>query len=1140
MNFVTKVAPFLVQYADIKVIGRLPAARLRPASSKVEAKLHVRIQPRIPWPLWVRVLAALGVLCACSIGRAAMPTQMVFARLGSSEGLSQGGVMAIVQDGQGFMWFGTEDGLDRFDGYELRHFTSKRGDADSLPNNWIAALARDASGRVWIGTDGGGLVWRDDDHARFRPAAGEDGHALLEPEVRIRAMRVDRSGRIWLATRNAGVRMLDVTHRISRQFRRDLTDPGSISDDSVFALAEDASGQIWIGTESGLDRLDPQSGRIEQFGARLRAAGFAKDRPLKVNALYADTRGVLWVATDSGLARFDEPSAGFTLLQHHEGDPGSLPDGRVTALLEDDDQRLWVGTSAGLALLDRRTDQFVVLRHDPTNAASLPDNYIESLYQDRGGQLWIGTKTGGLARWNPRSWSFGHHRFGEEGTDNVTSFAVDRRGTVWIGSFGAGVASIDAQSGTIRRYGRNPASPLALRDDAVMALVSDERNRVWIGTMNAGVERLDPARGEVKHFGHLPNDPASLPAPGVMSLMRDARGRIWVGTYGGGLARIDPDTDRVIRYPHGHEDADGLSADRATALVEDRSGLIWVGTDGGGLAVLDPASGRFAHFLHDARDPLSLSSNTVIALHVDEKGTIWVGTRGGGLDRVVGAPFAKDSLRFANWSESDGLPNNTVYGIESDSAGTLWVSTNRGLAAVRPREHSVRSFRRSHGLQGDEFNFGAHHRAPDGTLYFGGTNGYNAFLPERLQFNDKPPQVVLTDVLKLNTRVTPTPERLQDLGLGFRDTAVTFRFAALDFTGPAENRYAYRLEGFDSDWVSADSGRQASYTNLASGDYVFRVRAANSDGRWSETPLAVRLRVAPPPWATWWARTLYGAALITVACLLWLTHHRRIQREAAYARRLKLEIEARTAELAERNADLEKVNQQLRESSVSDSLTGLGNRRCLHTRMTEVFAARGDQAAGTPPERCVLMVVDLDHLKPINDQYGHEGGDAVLVQVADILRRVFRSADLIVRWGGDEFVVICSHADLATASALAERVRSSVAKQIFRVGDGVAARTSCSIGFAPVPFIPGHPRLLDWEASLSIADSAMYEAKRERNTWVGWGGTDKAAELPSVTAALLANPGALEKDGYVVVRRRPWNPEDTVDQLRAPRSPGAS
>lgn len=1091
------------------------------------------------WATVIIFATASLSMAAATCALAANAPDMVFARLGGEQGLSHGGITAIVQDATGFLWIGTEDGLDRFDGYELRHFIRERGDGGALPDNWIAALARDTSGRLLVGTDGGGLVWRDPASGRFRRPLTGAGRALLNPEVKIRALYVDHSQRLWIATRAAGIWLLDLAQGTSQQFRRNPGDPNSLSDDSTFALAEDVHGRIWVGTAVGLDRLDPQSGRVEQFGTRLRAAAAPKDGIVKVNALHADARGMLWIGLDSGLARFNASATTFTMLGHRENDPGTLPDGRVTALLEDDEQRLWVGTSNGLALLDRATDRCTAWRHDPANLNSLPDSNIVSLYQDRSGLLWVGTKTGGVARWNPRSWSFGHHRFSEADGDRVTSFAVDSRGLLWVGSFGAGVASIDPFNGAVKRYRRGAQGPLALHDDNVMAVVTDDHNRVWLGTMSAGVERLDLSTGKITQFNYAAADPTTLPARGVMSMLRDAQGRIWVGTYGGGLARIDPQTDRIFRYPNGRDAPGGLSGDRATALAEDRTGLIWIGTDGGGLNVLEPASGRIAHFLHDAKDPTSLSANTVYAVHVDDKGGMWVGTRGGGLDHAIGAPFSNVPMQFQNLAESEGLPNSTVYGIESDVGGRLWLSTNRGLAVVRPQDRSVRGFRRSHGLQSDEFNFGAHYRAPDGMLYFGGPNGYNAFRAEHLLFNDKPPPVVLTDVLKLTTSATPTPELLHDLDLSFRDSVVTFRFAALDFTAPAENRYAYRLEGFDAGWTDAGNGRQATYTNLDGGKYVFRVRAANSDGRWSDLPVSVNLRVSSPPWASWWARVLYGLALVGVIFSVWLAQQRRLHREATYARRLQRDVDDRTAELAQRNRDMELANQQLREASVTDSLTGLGNRRRLRDAMAALYGSEAlhpERRAG-PVARCVLMIIDLDYLKPINDQYGHEGGDAVLIQIADILRRVFRSVDTIVRWGGDEFVALCEHADLEGASVLAERIRSSISKRLFQVGDGSVARASCSIGFAPVPFIPDHPELLGWEQVMNLADAALYEAKQARNTWVGWGGTARATELPSLPATLAADPAAAEKEGFLVVRRGPLNATDTVDEMRRLQAP---
>jgi diguanylate cyclase (GGDEF)-like protein len=1057
--------------------------------------------------------------------------EMAFTRLSSAEGLSPGAIRAIVQDERGFVWFGTEDGLDRYDGYELRHFANIRAVPGSLPDSWISALARDASGRLWIGSDGGGLVWRDDSSGTFRAEDPTTHQPLLDPTGKVRALHADPNGRLWIATRNAGVRAIDLLRHVSTDYRHDAQNEDSISDDSVYALAQDASGNLWVGSASGLDRLDPQSGHIVHFTPGLRAAGVSADEPAKVNALCVDRLGTLWVGLDTGLVRVNVATGSMTLLRHREGDPDALPAGAVTALLDEDEQRLWIGTTTGLAMLDRQSGQFRVIRHDPTSQQSLPDNNITSLFQDRSGLLWVGTKSGGVARWNPRSWSFGHHRFADQAADTITSFAVDQRGTLWVGSLGAGVASIDPHTGVTVRYRSGANSPVSLHDDAVMAMVVDDRNRLWLGTMNHGIDRLDAARREVKHFDAAAGDPAALPAPGIMSLLRDRRGRIWVGTYGGGIAMIDPVTDRILSYDRDRTDAGGLLGDRATVLVEDPAGLIWIGTDGSGLNVLDPATGRFAHFVHDMHDGASLSSDIVYALHVDPNGVLWVGTRGGGLDRVVGAPFAAGGAQFINLSESEGLPNSTVYGIESDATGTLWVSTNRGLASIQPNGHVIRGFRRDHGLQSDEFNFGAHYQGPDGTLYFGGNKGYNAFIPKRLQLSEPPPTIVLTEVLRANMRVSASPDLLSRIDVGYRDSVVTFQFAALDFAGPSNVHYSYRLEGFDSDWVDAGNTRQATYTSLNAGNYVFRVRAANDSGLWIERKSGLKLHVAPPPWATWWAWTIYVCSLCAVVFLIALGQHRRMKREVAYALRLKQEVSERTAELAERNRDMERANQQLREISVSDALTGLGNRRFLQEAMG-VMASESDRGVITD---CILMIIDLDHLKPINDEYGHEGGDAVLIQVADILRSEFRPADLIGRWGGDEFVVVCRQTDLTAASALAERVRSSVAKRIFRIGDGLAARTSCSIGFAPIPLIPGQSGSFDWEQSLSVADLALYEAKHFRNHWIGWGGTEKAAQLPSFLADLAVSQAALELDGYLIICRRPWNPEETVDRLRPAR-----
>jgi diguanylate cyclase (GGDEF)-like protein len=671
-----------------------------------------------------------------------------------------------------------------------------------------------------------------------------------------------------------------------------------------------------------------------------------------------------------------------------------------------------------------------------------------------------------------------------------------------------------------------------------MAVLADARERVWAGTMSGGIARIDLRSGRIDRFTHRKDDPASLSAPGVMTLALDSRGNVWVGTFGGGISRIDARDDTVRRYPVDRQGSQGLSSDRATAIAEDQTGLLWIGTDGGGLNVLDPATGRFRHFRHDAAIANSLSANTVYDIHVDPSGQIWIGTRGGGLDRAVGSPLSDRGLTFENLSEVDGLPNSTVYGIESDAREHLWLSTNRGLSRFDPRSRRFTNYRRSNGLQGEEFNFGAHYASPSGELFFGGAQGYNAFFSERLQTSTHVPPVVITQVLKLNTPAdfAAPHDTVREMRLGYKEDVITFRFAGLDFAAPAENRYQYMLEGFDTQWVDAGTQRQVTYTDLDGGTYVFRVRAANSDGIWNEQGTAIVVDVEAPPWKRWWAWMLYALAALAALAAVWFSQQRKVEREATYKRRLEREVEERTEELNLRNSQLEVANRQLREASYTDPLTGLGNRRALYDTVGRLLSAA--RAADTPPPHFAIMMVDLDRLKPINDQHGHEAGDRVLLQVGEILRRVSRSSDQVVRWGGDEFVMLCQGADMNAASDLAERIRSTVSKQIFRVGDGVAARTSCSIGFSVYPLIPGFNDRGSFEESLAVADAALFSAKRQRNTWVGWCGTERALDLVSVPEAIERDSAALEEGEYLDVRRPLISGTDTFDQLRTLPSPG--
>ena len=1079
------------------------------------------------------IFGALGILFAAPTF-AASPLSVQ--RYSLEEGLSQQAVNAIVQDSEGFMWFGTEDGLNRFDGYEFRQLRHDRSDSSTIPNGFIAALAANEDG-VWIGTDGGGVVFRSALTGVLEsPAQLRDASDLQ----RVRMLTRDRLGRLWVASRDGGVAIFDVRSGELRRLRHSPTEPNSLSDNSTFTILPLRNGDTLLGTARGLDRLTAANLEVARIDLPEELA--ARGQALRVRALAETPDGIVWVGTDNGLGRYDARNNLWRVYKTASGARAgaSLPDNRVQALLIDSQGRLWVGTIHGLAWFDAASDSFASYFRDQAESRSLPDDYIVSLFEDRGGSLWIGTKSGGLAKWNPRTWSFGHSRASvEEGfTDrNITSFAEDKLGRLWIGTFGAGINLLDRASGKVTPVRHAPGQRGSLSDDRVMAMLEGSGGELWVGTMGGGLNRMDPRTLRAEVFAHDPSVPTSLAAPGVMSLLEVDK-QLWVGTFGGGISRFDARTGRFENLRAGPEDGLHLSSGRVTALARDRSGHVWIGTDGGGLNVWDSKTRRISYYKRDAKQLDSLSADTIYSILVDDTGGVWIGTRGGGLDRVLNPTEAPNDLRFANYSEAQGLPNNSVYGLRADGTGNIWISTNFGLARLNPnspdsRRPTVQRFHRLHGLQAEEFNFGAHYRDRSGKLFFGGAAGFNSFYPEVLEFNERPPRVVLTQFLKLNSPgVAGVPEeRIERLQLSHNEDVITLKFAALDFADPRANRYEYKLDGFDSDWVRADERRAATYTNLPGGQYVFRVRASNSDGVWSTQDLALPVEVAPSPWLSPLAFVAYFTLAALTLLAVWYGQQRRLARAAALRAELEQQVSDRTFELATRNRELEEANRRLQMASLTDTLTGLANRRYLMEQFPKLIAERKANNG------LAIMIIDLDALKPINDQHGHAAGDEVIMEVARTLRQAIRPDDVLARWGGDEFVVVAQAQHVQHACMLAERIRERIAKMKCVLPKGATVRTSCSIGLTCMPFVPGNADAVSWEHAIKIADLALYRAKRGRNAWRGWFGTELVSALQSTThqsviAAVEANVDGLIASGVIIEDMSTRGSDDTVNSLR--------
>jgi diguanylate cyclase (GGDEF)-like protein len=1046
---------------------------------------------------FLALLAHPGLASAATAG--AGPIR--FARMSVKQGLSQSTVLCTFQDSRGFVWFCTEDGLNRHDGYSVTVYRHDPTDAGSLPNNFVRDVDEDAEGNLWVATEGGGIAKWVAATDRFQSYRHQPDSRDSLASDRVRTLRVDGKGQVWVGTRGQGLDRLDPRTGKITHHRSDPADGGSLSDDNVTALLEDHAGVLWIGTNGGLDRLDAATGRFRRYRADASdPSGLADDQ---VRSLAEDKSGTLWVGTQAGGLHRMLANGKFQRLRSNPADPRSLSSDFVRAMITDSEGRLWLATPAGLNLLDNRRGGFERYVNDPADPESLSDDDLMSVYQDRGGVIWVGTRSGGVNRWNPRTWSFGYHRAQPAKADGlthnyVTAFAVGPQNRLWVGTLGGGLNVLDRRTGEWSHYRYDARKPGGLSDDRVMALRFDHGGNLWVGTMAGGLSRMDVSTGAFRTFRNDPRRADSLSSNAVTSIFEDSRGTVWVGTYQGGLNRFDARTGTFTHYRHDAADPRSLSGDIVTTLAEGPAGVLWVGTNGGGLTRLVPDTGESLRLRHDPADTETLASDTVYALHVDSSGTVWAGTRGG-LSVLKSFDAASGRARFRNYSERAGLPNSVVYAVLPDNSGRLWLSTNNGLAVFNPERQAFRTYQETHGLQGNEFNVGAHYRSAGGELFFGGPSGFNAFIPEQVEVNEHAPAVALTGYWRLNRPVTSEGplHQLQSLQLGHRDQVVTFEFAALDYAAPESNRYQYKLEGFDEGWVDQGPVRRVTYTNLDSGRYVLRVKAANGDGVWSEKELDLGIRVLPPPWKTWWA--YLGYALLALAGVLAFADslRRKAAREAGYRQRLETDVEARTRELQESNQELATVNQRLLETSLTDSLTGLRNRRFLFEEASKDLALVERRRLAHDPEsrvegdnprgNVVFIMVDLDWFKPINDTCGHAAGDRVLLQVRDVLEKACRRSDVLIRWGGDEFLVIGRDHDLQGLEVLPERIRSLVEQTTFELGDGRVAHLTCSVGFTCYPTLT-HENLLSLslEHVIGLADSALYMAKKSgRNAWVG-------------------------------------------------------
>lgn len=797
-----------------------------------------------------------------------------FERLTIEQGLSSNDAFSLLQDRAGFVWIGTADGLNRYDGYSVGIYKADPLDPGSLSNGAIAALLEDRDGAVWVATRRG--------VNRFNPQTNTFSRFLTE--LRISSLFEDAAGTLWAGTWGGVLARFD---RATEQW----TQLGVCTAGSGCLLYQDRAGAYWLADKSGLHRFDPASATVTPV---LVDPAFPE---LFAFDLFEDRDGRFWIASDYGLYLFDRDGGPSRRYAHDPLDPQSLSSDFVWLVHQDHHGDLWVGSwDGGLDRFDPDSGTFVHHRSDPNNLHSLGSDRPMALLEDRGGLLWVATDGGGVSIVDPAGAAFGHYTDDPTQPQSmrgrvVSALFVDRDGAIWAGTDGNGLNVLDRAAGTVVNYRNDPADERSLSSDTVYAVHQAADGTIWVATA-LGLNRFE-AGGTFRRFRRNPGSDIARGGDVVQEIVDDERGRLWLGTEDG-LVLFDPGAWRVVREYHSVPDDDTtISGNDISALHRDATGRLWVGSWNGGLSVYDAATDRFRRFRYDPDDPEALHDVFITEVVSDGPGQIWIATSGGAerLDPATG--------QVRHITARNGLPSSAVPCLLPDDEGGMWLATGAGLAQLDHRAAVRAVYTARDGLQSNQFTAACAH-GRGGELLFGGINGFNVFAPSAIARRSTPPAIAITGVRTGSNAPRPLLSTPEQVSLPYRDNSFAFDFAALDYADPAANTYAYMLEGFDHDWIAAGTRRTASYTNLDGGEYVFRVKAANRLGVWNDVGTAVRIHVAVAPWRSWWAYTLYGlAALGAVVGLMQYgsgRQRRRIAAQERLAAQLETLVDERTEE----------------------------------------------------------------------------------------------------------------------------------------------------------------------------------------------------------------------------------------------------